>query len=71
LDVTASQSAVGKRVAKDAGRGKLTFPKLLGVAESRRRATVLVDEACLAIELFGSAGEPLRKLARFVASRNN
>jgi geranylgeranyl diphosphate synthase type II len=71
LDVTASQAAVGKRVAKDADRGKLTYPKLLGVAESRRRARVLVDESCVSLEPFGPAAEPLRALARFVASRNN
>ena len=58
-------------VAKDADRGKLTFPKLLGVAESRRLAFALVDEAIAAVESFGPAGEPLRSLARFVAVRNN
>jgi geranylgeranyl diphosphate synthase, type II len=71
LDVTASQEAMGKRVAKDADHGKLTFPKLLGVAESRRRAAVLIDDACAAIDGFGPAAAPLRALARFVAERNN
>ncbi|MEX2317016.1 MAG: polyprenyl synthetase family protein [Pirellulales bacterium] len=71
LDVTANQAAVGKRVAKDEDHGNLTFPKLFGVVESRRRAAELIDEACLAIEPFGLAGESLRSLARFVASRNN
>jgi geranylgeranyl diphosphate synthase type II len=71
LDVTASQAAAGKRVAKDADQGKLTFPKLLGVEESRRRSALLVNEACGAIEPFGSAGEALRSLAQFVANRNN
>jgi geranylgeranyl diphosphate synthase type II len=70
LDVAGSQSAVGKRVAKDAPGGKLTFPGLLGVAESRRRAEKLVDEACAMIELFGAGGEPLRALARFVLTRS-
>jgi geranylgeranyl diphosphate synthase type II len=70
LDVAGSQSAVGKRVAKDAPGGKLTFPGLLGVEESRRRAEKLVDEACAMIELFGAGGEPLRALARFVLTRS-
>jgi geranylgeranyl diphosphate synthase type II len=69
LDVAGSQSAVGKRVAKDAECGKLTFPGLLGVAESRRRAETLVDEACAMIEVFGPRAEPLRTLARFVLTR--
>ena len=68
LDVAGSQAAVGKRVAKDAERGKLTFPALLGVEESRRRAETLVDEACAMIEVFGPTAEPLRALAQFVCS---
>lgn len=71
LDVTSSQSATGKRVAKDADRGKITFPMLLGVEESRRRVGVLVDEACFSLEVLGPAAAPLRALARFVAERNN
>src|SRR5262245_2471938 len=38
LDVTGAAEEVGKRVGKDAARGKLTYPGLLGVEESRRRA---------------------------------
>jgi geranylgeranyl diphosphate synthase, type II len=71
LDVAGSQSAVGKRVSKDAANGKLTFPELLGVAESRRRAETLVDDACAIIEVFGPKAESLRALARFVCSRDN
>ena len=71
LDVAGSQSATGKRVAKDADRGKLTFPALLGIDESRRRAEELVDQACAMIELFGPKAEPLRRVARFVRSRTN
>jgi len=71
LDVTGSQSAAGKRVAKDADRGKQTFPKLLGIEESRRRAAELVREACAALAPFGPLAEPLRMLAQFVAARDN
>jgi len=70
LDVNGSQNAVGKRVAKDAERGKLTFPQRLGVDESRRRAAALVREACGIMESLGPAAEPLQALARFVASRS-
>ena len=71
LDVAGSQSAVGKRIAKDARNGKLTFPGLLGVEESRRRAKELVDQACAMIEIFGPKAEPLCGLARFVCSRKS
>ena len=38
LDVESTAEKTGKRVGKDATRGKLTYPGLLGVDESRRRA---------------------------------
>jgi geranylgeranyl diphosphate synthase, type II len=69
LDVAGSQASVGKRVEKDAGHGKLTFPGLLGIDESRRRAKTLVDDACGMIEVFGPKAGQLRALAQFVAER--
>jgi geranylgeranyl diphosphate synthase, type II len=69
LDVAGSQAAVGKRVAKDSQNGKLTFPAVLGVEESRRRAAQLTDEACAIIETLGPTAGPLAALARFVCSR--
>jgi geranylgeranyl diphosphate synthase type II len=45
LDLEGSALALGKRTGKDAGHGKLTFPALLGVAESRRRASELTAGA--------------------------
>jgi len=45
LDVTGQSSQTGKRVNKDANRNKLTYPGLLGIDESRRRAAQLAEEA--------------------------
>lgn len=70
LDATGDEAAVGKRVGKDVDRGKLTFPGLLGVEASRRRAEALVAQACVALEPFGPAGEGLDSLARFVLERD-
>lgn len=69
LDVAGDEAALGKRVQKDAGRGKLTFPGLLGVEESRARARNLVDLACAAVAPLGAAAEGLEALARFVLER--
>jgi geranylgeranyl diphosphate synthase type II len=69
LDVAGTQSSVGKRVAKDSKCGKLTFPAVLGIDESRRRAVQLIDEACDIIRSLGPTAEPLVALARFVCSR--
>jgi geranylgeranyl diphosphate synthase type II len=69
LDVAGNQEAVGKRLAKDADRGKLTFPRLMGIESSRRYAEKLVDEACDMIEVFEQKGVPLSELARAVLTR--
>jgi geranylgeranyl diphosphate synthase, type II len=69
LDVAGNPAAVGKRLAKDADRGKLTFPRLMGIESSRRTAEKLVDEACAMIEVFGEKRVPLGELARAVLTR--
>lgn len=70
LDVSGDESAMGKRTGKDSDRGKLTFPALLGVDESTRRARQLIDEACAALTMFGTSASPLEALARYVVERN-
>ena len=61
---------MGKRVGKDSGRGKLTFPGLLGVEESARRARQLIDEACQTLAPLGPRAAGLVALARYVVERN-
>jgi geranylgeranyl diphosphate synthase, type II len=69
LDVGGEEQSVGKRLGKDRGRGKVTYPALLGVEASRRRAEELMTEACQRLESFGPAAAPLRELAEFVGRR--
>jgi len=71
LDVQGSSDRAGKRVGKDAARGKLTFPGLLGVEESRRRVRELYAEAAQAADALGPAARPLAELARTVAERDH
>jgi geranylgeranyl diphosphate synthase type II len=70
LDVKGDTTAMGKRVAKDRDRGKLTFPNLLGAEASRQRAEALIGEAEESVAVLGDGSEPLRALARFVLARN-
>lgn len=70
LDRRGNESSVGKRLGKDAGRGKLTFPSLLGVDESRRRARQLVEQACASLAPFEHRGAGLLALAHFVLQRD-
>jgi len=69
LDVVGDTATLGKRAGKDAAAGKATLPALLGVAEARRRAEGLLDEALVALAPLGPRAEALRALARFVLSR--
>jgi geranylgeranyl diphosphate synthase type II len=70
LDVRGDAGAVGKRVGKDAERGKWTFPGLLGVDASMERARQLIAEASKAIAPLGAAAEGLEALAHFVMERD-
>jgi geranylgeranyl diphosphate synthase type II len=68
LDVESTAEAAGKRVGKDAARGKLTYPALLGVEESRRKAAELGRQAVAAAERLGSP--LLAALAQYVVNRD-
>ncbi|HLN32622.1 MAG TPA: polyprenyl synthetase family protein [Gemmataceae bacterium] len=69
LDVEGSADQMGKRVQKDAARGKLTYPGFLGVAESRRRAQRLCEEARAHLVPLGAAANHLAALVDFVVER--
>ncbi|HTN04557.1 MAG TPA: farnesyl diphosphate synthase [Planctomycetaceae bacterium] len=71
LDVSSTPEKMGKQVRKDATLGKLTYPALLGVEESERRADALVEEACRRARLFGERGRRLQSLAEFIRGRDH
>ena len=70
LDVEGDPAVTGKRVGKDSGKGKLTFPGFLGVAESRKRLRHLCEEAEEAIRPLGHGAEALSALVRMVVDRD-
>ena len=70
LDVESTPEQTGKRVQKDAARGKLTYPSVLGVAESRRRADQLTCEAVAHLCMLGDAGRRLGDLVEMVLKRD-
>ena len=70
LDVTASSKVLGKTAGKDLTADKTTYPKLLGLEESRRRAENLIIEAQEALEPWKDRALPLLALAAFITSRD-
>ncbi|MEG3955604.1 geranylgeranyl diphosphate synthase CrtE [Microcoleus sp. herbarium2] len=71
LDITATQEELGKTAGKDVQAGKVTFPSLWGIEESRRQASQLVAEAKAQLAVFGSKALPLLAIADFITSRSN
>ncbi len=71
LDVRSTEESMGKRVGKDAEKGKITFPGLLGIDESAAYAAQLIADACAAVDPLGSQAEGLAALARYVLERNH
>ncbi len=69
LDVEGNALDTGKRVQKDAARGKLTYPGLLGIPESRRRARRLCEEARAHLSPMGQAGQYLAALVDLIVER--
>jgi len=70
LDVEGNAEHTGKRVQKDANRGKLTYPSFLGIEESRRRAEQLCRLACEHVRPLGAKGQRLTALVQMVLERD-
>jgi geranylgeranyl diphosphate synthase type II len=71
LDVTQTSEQLGKTAGKDMAAEKVTYPSLYGIDESIRKADALVNNACAALDSFGTGAETLKALARFLVERKN
>lgn len=71
LDCTSTPQQLGKATGKDAGRGKNTYPSLLGLEASRQEATRQLALAWGAIDRLGGQAATLRELAQFVVQRDH
>jgi geranylgeranyl pyrophosphate synthase len=69
LDETQSTEHLGKASGKDRDAGKLTYPGVFGVEESRRHVERLLAESLAAVAPLGEAAAPLADLARNLATR--
>ena len=69
LNVEGEAGLMGKKTGSDLSRGKATYPSVLGVEESKKRAKELVRLAVDALEPLGPEADPLREIARFVVAR--
>ena len=69
LDVEGSKQTTGKDTALDELADKATYPKLMGLEESRRRAEELTAHAEEYLTIFSEKAEPLRQIACLIGRR--
>ena len=70
LDLTSNSEILGKTPGKDLLADKTTYPKLLGLDESKKRAISLVKNAKEAIMPWGEDAKYLISLADFITNRD-
>ncbi|WP_434635027.1 polyprenyl synthetase family protein [Chromobacterium sp. CV08] len=70
LDCEADTATLGKTAGKDAAHDKPTYVSLLGLAEAKRMAKDLHDQAFAALEGFGPSAERLKQLADYIVARS-
>ena len=71
LDIEGNEEEVGKRLSKDAGKGKGTLPDVMGIENARQYAEMLVKQAVAKLDLFGAKADLLREAAEFSLQRRN
>lgn len=71
LNVEGQAALLGKSTGSDRSRGKATYPALLGIEESKRKARELVGMAVDALKSFGGEADPLREIAHFIIERKH
>ena len=62
-------SAMGKEVGADARNKKTTYPELVGLKKSKRKAEDLTKKALKSIKDFNDKATPLREIALYLANR--
>jgi len=71
LNVDGDPMLMGKATGSDATRGKMTFPALIGVVESHKKAYELLDMALAGIAGLDHKADPLRLIASYVLERRS
>lgn len=71
LDIEGTQEEIGKDVGSDVKRNKATYPAIIGMAESKKRAVELMNMAIGSLKEFDGKAEPLRGIAKYIVERRS
>jgi len=69
LNIEGDRNVTGKGTGSDKVRGKITYPSVFGITESRNIQRKLVDHAIESLNSLDERAEPLRDLARYIINR--
>jgi len=69
LNIEGDRRAMGKEIGSDKVRGKITYPSVFGITESKNIQKRLIDQAIESLNRFDKRAEPLRELARYIINR--
>jgi len=71
LDIEGDPSVIGKPKGSDEKNKKMTYPRLYGIEESRRKAKQLIESAADSLSIFDDRAEPLRAIAAYLYERKS
>ncbi len=71
LDIEGTTEEIGKDAGSDEARGKATYPAVMGLAESKKRASELVEMALESLAGFDHRADPLREIATYIVKRKS
>ena len=69
LDIEGETAELGKSAGSDIKKNKMTYPSLIGIEESRKKAQEMIDGAIDSISTFSYNANPLREIARYLLKR--
>ena len=69
LNIEGDRRAMGKEIGSDKVRGKITYPSVFGITESKNIQKRLIEQAIESLDRFDKRAEPLRELARYIIER--
>jgi len=71
LDESSTQEELGKDIGSDRARGKMTYPSVHGIEQTKQHSSNLISEARKALEKLPRNTSVLDELADFIVDRKN